>query len=167
MPKIPELREAEAALERASWASLPLCAEVDRLREELAAAEARLIQATASQEAALRSARHLQARHLTDWSAAEGSALSLTRHVLRQTGPSDACWDRRAWLRMMVQAMPDGRKDVRAWTLSFSGPDGGQSDSRLDEMGPWVEDPCVALAVEAADRRLEAAGFVLTTWINS
>jgi hypothetical protein len=169
VPKIPELLRAERDLSESAWVAVPHAAEVGRLRDLLREAELQVAKAVGPAERAVHEARQLQGRCLTAWDVPEEEGLhSLHRYVLRESGPSHPSWDPRAWLRMMTHARaPDGRSNVRLWTLDVTCPDGVRDRILLEELGPMVEDPAAGPAMEAADRRLVDLGFVLTDEVNS
>lgn len=168
MPKIQELIDAEVA--RAAFTPLlkPLyqkLADLDRQAEKV---RQQIQNTTRQADARLDEATQKQRKCLTKWVLKMDS---FTRYALKMDGPSDLCWDSRAWLRRMFHVS----EQKWHWTLDIHRVTYRQvkfdefDDVRVPQVvGAPLE--AVSLRVHpllaAADAVLQEEGWILTNLDN-
>ncbi len=124
---------------------------------------------------ALCAARHEQNRSLTRWVMKHGSRI---RYHLKETGPSDPCWSRRAWLRKMFVENPRPTDTPRIkqpacwpgqwlWALQYDTYNPTGRCDRRNELLETIENTITEQeAVTIADSCLDTAGWLLTDLVN-
>lgn len=108
MPKIPALVEAEKRLAALEKTLAPLHERRAQLLNQLNNIHKQIDTLHGPVQALIKVAREEQARTLTRWIGAKGS---VTRYVVRAEGPTDKCWDSRAWLRLMCHFRDSYNRD--------------------------------------------------------
>jgi len=163
MPKIPALLEAERKLALLEDVALDvLRTERAALVAQLAHLDEEIASTLAPVQAILDAAKEQQRWTLGKWVQSEGHA-SYSRYVVRtDDAPTDACWDNRAWLRVMKHGS-DREDGPWLWTLDIKPHNYQYKQITLDprKKNPSAPRPTPESMLLAADEALREAGFYL------
>ncbi len=165
MPKIPSLIKAEQGVEFAVASTLSQQKQIDSFREQIESLQDKINLVKRPFLDALANAYNEQDRCLTKWinTASPESKHNYTRYRLRQSGKSDLCWDRRAWLRF---ATLTGFNKPVDWKWSLDVNQVNAYSRKVIQFPEFPDHPDYDLLRAEADKHLIAAGWILTDLLN-
>lgn len=166
MPKLPELVEAEAAYTKADLELKAVRTKIRKADAALNLLYAQVDEHLKGPKQVLADAKELQNRTLTRW--IERYTGQFTRYRLKESGSSDLCWDRRAWLRVKSMAgLMASIRDARwAWSVDYDTPQGKRVLYVDLETNGLTSSSPIADFLAASDKLLVAAGWILTDLDN-